>query len=228
MRTQVVGIGAGGHARVVLDILGALPWVQVVGLVDNDPSLFDTRVSGVPVLGPDAILGELHREGVRAAFIGVGSVGDTSLRIRLYEMARALGFEIVPAIHQGACVSAAAELGAGPTVMPGAVINACAVLGANVIVNSGAIVEHDCRVADHVHIASGACLAGAVRVGRGAFVGARAVVRQRIVIGDGAVVGAGAVVVRDVRPGAVVTGVPARERTAAEAGIGAAGCGSAC
>lgn len=43
------------------------------------------------------------------------------------------------------------------------------------------------------------------------FIGARVTVLPGVVIGRGAAVAAGAVVTRDVRPGAVVGGVPARE-----------------
>ncbi len=48
------------------------------------------------------------------------------------------------------------------------------------------------------------------RVGRRASVGSNATILCGISIGDGAIVGAGAVVTRDVAPGDVVAGVPAR------------------
>ena len=80
----------------------------------------------------------------------------------------------------------------------------------NVIVNTGAIVEHDCVIGDHVHMATGSRLCGAVHVANGAHIGAGSIVREGISIGAGAIVGAGALVVKDVEPGTVVVGVPAR------------------
>jgi maltose O-acetyltransferase len=51
---------------------------------------------------------------------------------------------------------------------------------------------------------------GRITIGRRAYIGASAVVLPGVRIGDGAIVGAGALVSRDVPPGEVWTGVPAR------------------
>ncbi len=206
---RVVGIGAGGHAKVVIDILRLMGGYEIVGLLDADKELWGTDVLGVRVLGDDSLLPQLHGQGVRDAFIGVGTVGDTKPRVRLYESARKQGFRIIRAVHPRAVVAPSAAIGQGPTVMAGAVINPDARLGDHVIVNTGAVVEHDCVIGDHAHIATGAVLAGTVSVGRGAHVGAGAAVRQGITIGEWAVIGAGAVVVRDVPAGTTVVGVPA-------------------
>lgn len=214
---RVVGLGAGGHAKVVVEILRALATVRVAGLLDPNPDLWGTEVAGVPVLGDDSLLPSLYQDGVRGGFVGVGSRGDIRPRRQLYERLRAHRLRAVQAIHPQAIVAPSARLSDGVTVMAAAVINAAACLGSNVVVNTGAIVEHDCVVAPHAFIATGARLAGGVHLEEGVHVGVGASVREGIRIGRGAVVGAGAAVVADVPEHVVVVGVPARVlRPAAE------------
>lgn len=88
-------------------------------------------------------------------------------------------------------------------------------IGRHFQANLYAYVEHDCVIGDFVTFAPGAQCNGNVVVEDHAYVGAGAVIRQGLpgrplVIGAGAVIGMGAVVTRDVAPGAVVAGNPAR------------------
>ena len=182
-------------AKIVIEILQLVGEHELVGLLDpRQVKLWGTEVLGVPVLGDDDRLPELYAQGVRGAFIGLGTVGDAVPRRRLYEKACRQGFQIVQAIHPQAVISPSAQIGNGPTIMAGAVINAAVKLGDNGIVNTAAIVEHDCAISDHVHIATGARLASTVRVGDGAHIGLGACIRQCVDVGKNAIVGAGAVV----------------------------------
>jgi UDP-perosamine 4-acetyltransferase len=207
--TRVVGLGAGGHAAVVVDIL-RLGGHDIIGLLDPDSNLTDARVEGVPVLGGDELLVGMRDLDVRAFFVGVGSTPSTTARRRLYALGREAGLQPLAAVHPAAVVAASATLGAGVTVMAGAIINPRARLGENVIVNTGAIVEHDCVVGDHCHVAPRAVLGGGVRADEAAHIGIGAVVREQCRIGAEAVVGAGAVAISDVPAGVTVVGVPAR------------------
>jgi UDP-perosamine 4-acetyltransferase len=208
----VIGVGAGGHTKVLLDILRSWPDFNVIGLLDADAMHVGQFVLGCPILGDDSLLPQLAREQCGLVFfLGVGSVAATTKRRRIWERTTATGIPPISRIvAPSAVVSPAAILGRGTVVLPGAIVNAGAQLGENVIVNSRAVVEHDCAVGDHTHIATGACLSGGVRVGSDSLIGAGSVVRQYISIGNNAVVGAGACAVRDVPDGSVVVGVPAR------------------
>jgi sugar O-acyltransferase (sialic acid O-acetyltransferase NeuD family) len=116
----------------------------------------------------------------------------------------------VAVIDPNAVVASTAQVAHGGYVNAGAVVASHAIVGCHANVNRSASVGHDCRLGFAASIGPGAVLAGNVTVGTRAFVGAGATVLPGIAIGWGAVVGAGAVVTRDVEPGAVVAGNPAR------------------
>ena len=207
---KCVILGAGGHARVVIESILAARACTLYGVLDADRSHWGDNVLGVPILGGDDLLAELRAHGVTHFAVGIGSIGDTKLRQRLFESALARDMEPLTVVHPTAVCSRSAILGSGSQLLPGSIVNAGAKVGADVVVNTGAIVEHDCVLGDHVYVATGARLSGMVRVDANAHVGIGATVRESITIGEGAVVGAGAVVVKDVQPHTVVAGVPAR------------------
>jgi len=208
--TPVIGIGAGGHAKVVLEAIRRQGLYEVVGLLDEAASKVGGEVLGVPVIGDDAALERVRASGVRHAFVGVGSTGDSTRRIEVHERTTREGMEIISVVDPTAFVSPSARLGAGSTVLACAIVQAGAEIGRFALVNSGAIVEHDCLIGEYVHVATGARLASTVHCGRGAHIGVGASIRQCVSVGERAGIGAGAVVVRDVGPGEVVVGNPAR------------------
>ncbi len=60
---NVVIIGAGGHGKVVLEILRLAGRHNVAGFIDADPLRVGEHVSGVPVLGGVNLLPRLRRQG---------------------------------------------------------------------------------------------------------------------------------------------------------------------
>jgi acetyltransferase-like isoleucine patch superfamily enzyme len=69
------------------------------------------------------------------------------------------------------------------------------------------ILAHDESMA---YTGRGTEVVGETRIGPGAFIGVHCVILPGVTVGAKAVVGAGSVVTKDVPPGAVVAGVPAR------------------
>lgn len=209
---RVVIIGAGGHGRVLLDALRQAAAVEVLGFCDAHEQLHGVTLHGVPVIGNDEDLLRDYKPDDVALVNGLGSVGDSGPRGRVFELFRRKGYRFASVIHPRAIVAADVRLGEGVQIMAGAIVQSGAQLGENVLVNTGAIVDHGCRLGDHVHVASGAVLSGDVVVGEAAHVGTGATVIQGIQIGPRALVAAGAVVIYDVGRDTKVVGVPARER----------------
>jgi UDP-perosamine 4-acetyltransferase len=204
---DVVLIGAGGHGRVVLDILRAGGIHKPIGFLDADPQLTGQTIGGLPVLGQVNLLPKLKAQKVKGAII---SIGDNSPRRRYFQKVVEHGFELVNAIHPGSQVSSTARLGRNVVIAAGAVVSTDARLGDGVIVNTSAVIDHECEIGRAVHIFPSATLAGRVRVGDEAFIGLGCIIIQCLRIGSRAIVGAGAAVIQDVPDGATVVGVPAR------------------
>ncbi|MFH0878795.1 MAG: hypothetical protein V2A34_03695, partial [Lentisphaerota bacterium] len=59
---KVVGIGAGGHSKVVLEILKFRKDLEMVGLLETPRNPAKMEVLGVPILGDDSCLSRLWSE----------------------------------------------------------------------------------------------------------------------------------------------------------------------
>lgn len=205
---NVIIVGAGGHGRVVLDILRRYPGIKPVGFVDDDRNSHHTLIDGSPVLGDVGSLPALipvHE--VDGAII---AVGNNRVRAELFERLKGLGLRLEKAIHPDALIARDVEIGEGTVIASGAIISTGTRVGNNVIINTGVIIDHDNVIEDHTHISPGATLAGKVTVKKYTHVGLGVTVIQDIAIGENATVGAGAVVLADVPDNALAVGVPAR------------------
>jgi UDP-perosamine 4-acetyltransferase len=205
MRKKAVLIGAGGHSKVVIDILEQQGSVEIAGC--TCPQEGHSEVLGYPIIGDDDSLERLHALGIRAAIV---AIGDNATRLRLLARAADAGLEIINAVSPRAHVSARAVLGRGIAIMPGAVVNAAARVGDGAIINTCATVDHDCHVGDGVHLAPGVHLAGKVAVGTGSLLGIGSCVAPGLSIGCWTVVGAGASVIKDLPDRVTAVGVPAQ------------------
>jgi UDP-perosamine 4-acetyltransferase len=208
MTPPVIVLGAGGHAKVVIEALHRSS-VAILGIVDNDPARVGEKLLGVPVIGEDdAVL--LHPADSVRLVNALGSVGVSKGRRILFQKMKEKGYYFYLVVHPSAVIAEDVVLSEGAQVMAGAVIQPGTHIGRNAIVNTRASIDHDCRIGDHVHVAPGATLSGGVAVGSGAHIGTGATIIQGITIGSDSMVAAGAVVVRDVADGTTVKGVPAR------------------
>lgn len=203
--TPLILVGAGGHARVVLELVRALGTHTVIGFIDPEPAAPTSL--GVRVLGGDEMLPALRAQGVAEAFV---AIGNNHLRHRVGQQLHELGFTQPALAHPSAVLSTSARREAGSLVMAHAVLGTEARLLAYAILNSGAVADHDNLLEEACHIAPGCALAGQVRVGPFALVGVGSAVRPGITIGADAVIGAGSAVVADVPERARVGGTPAR------------------
>jgi sugar O-acyltransferase (sialic acid O-acetyltransferase NeuD family) len=199
---ELIVVGAGGHAKVVVATARAAGF-RVAAVVDDARERWGCAVLGVAVSGPSAPILQDPTASV------VLAIGDNAARRRLAAGARC---RFASVIHPSAIIDPTVRLGAGSVVFAGAVIQPDTVLGAHAIVNTAASIDHDCVLGEAIHVAPGTRLAGNVTLGDEVFLGIGVVVIPGISIGARTTVGAGAAVVHDLPAGVVAVGVPARVR----------------
>ena len=208
MANRVVVIGAGGHARVLIDALLACG-IPVYAIAETDSKLIGQSVLGVRIQSEMEAL--RSSDGILRLVNGIGSVGSLRARRSIFERFKSQGHTFLQVIHPSALIGSNVELQEGVQVMAGAVLQAGTRVMENSIINTGAIIDHDCLIGKHVHVAPGVVVSGGVQIGEDCHVGTGAVLVQQVVIGRASLVAAGACVVNNVAEDSRVKGVPAKE-----------------
>ena len=205
----VILIGAGGHAKVLIDAL-RLQSIEIFGIVDADVNKNGQELMGVPIVGGDEEVMKYSQKQVRLVN-GIGSTRVSLLRHQIFVNFKNKGYQFEMVIHPSSVIASDVELSEGVQVMAGAIIQTGCKVGANTIINTRSSVDHDCQIGSHVHISPAAVISGGVVVGEGAHICTGAVIIQGIRIGVNSLVAAGAVVIQNVPNDITVAGVPARE-----------------
>lgn len=204
-QTDVIVIGASGHAKVVIDLIEKQDQFLVAGLVDDNPALNGQDIYGYKVLGSKEKLQSHH---VKLCIV---AIGDNRVRDDIAQGLVKLGIALAKAvIHPSAQLARGVSIGDGSVVMAGSVVNSDTAIANNSIINTGATIDHDCTIGNAVHIAPGSTICGGVSVGDLTLIGAGAVIHPNVKIGKNVIIGAGATVLNDVDDNVSVVGSPAK------------------
>jgi sugar O-acyltransferase (sialic acid O-acetyltransferase NeuD family) len=167
-------------------------------------------INGQSVLNYNEFLGT--SAGLRSVVL---AIADGSIREQL--AARCLSDGLQPWMVRAANVVVMddVKIGEGGILCPFVTLTSNIRIGRYFHANIYSYVEHDCIIGDYVTFAPAVKCNGNIVVEDQVYIGTGAVLKQGrpdrpLVIGRGAVIGMGAVVTKNVAPGAVVVGNPAR------------------
>lgn len=204
MRKKVVIIGAGGHAKVIADIIEK-SGDEIVGFLD------DNKEIGTTIIKEYKVIGDLNNRFAMAVtkenLEFIIAIGDNKKR---EEISHSPNLKFYTAIHPSAQMGLDVEIQEGTVIMANACINSSAKIGKHCIINTGAIIEHDNIIEDFVHISPNVALGGTVKIGKSTHVGIGSTIKNNITICEKCKIGAGAVVVKDIKEEGTYVGVPAK------------------
>lgn len=194
-------IGAGDHAKVVLSALEACGF-ECAGIYDDNPALWGRSLWCLPILGQVAEMPD------DVDIMAVVAVGDNGVRRDICGRFKNVRWPAV--VHPRSIVDSSVRLGEGTIVIAGCIIESDTVVGRQSILNSGCYLGHDTEVGDYCHAAPRSATGNNVTLGEGVFLGIGSLVRPYTAIGGWTTVGLGGAVVKNIGPGGIWMGSPAR------------------
>lgn len=204
MGKNVVIIGAGGHAKVIADII-IKSGDNIIGFLDDNIAI-NNKILGYHIIGKISDIPKLSEKNDYFYALGIGS---NSIRKKIYER---YNIKYYTAIHPSSQIAIDTEIGEGSVIMATAIINTSTKIGKCCIINTGSIIEHDNIIGDYVHISPNATLSGTVRIGDLTHVGTNASIKNNIEIANNCIIGVGSVVVKNIlESNGVYVGIPAKK-----------------
>lgn len=213
MKKPFIIIGAGGHAKVVIDLLLSQN-ETIIGLTDSNLSLKDESVMGVKILGNDDVIKNYQPDHIHLA-LGIGAFSQNlpkSLmsRMKIFDQIAGLGYLFPSLIHPSAIIGYNCIIQSGVQIMAGSIIQPECTLENLCVINTKASIDHDSKISLGAHIAPGVTIGGKVEIGKYSYVGLGASIIQSLTIGEKVTVAAGSVVINDVSDNETIMGVPAK------------------
>lgn len=207
---NVILVGCGQHANVVLYNIKCQGKYEAIGFFDADPGKLNRYYYSLPVLEcykNKDLNGLREKYQTNKFFIGFGNM---MYRKKVFEEFVEAGWEAINVYHPHAVISDSAKIGKGVLIESGCLITPNPIIGNNVVVNTGSQVNHDNVIEDHVYIASGVVLSGNVLIENNTLLDDGVIVTLGKTVGKNCIIGAGSVVTKDIMANVVAYGNPAR------------------
>ena len=207
MNKKIIIIGAGGHSKVIADIIEKSKDI-VLGFLDDNKEKDEIIIKEkeCKVIGKIEECVKIQEENKDIQFV-IG-IGDNKTRKNIAN--RYNNLKYYTAIHPSSQIALDVEIGQGTVIMANTCLNTSAKIGKHCIINTASVIEHDNEINDYVHISPNATLCGTVKIGELTHIGAGATIKNNTNICSNCIIGCGAVVVKDIKEKGIYVGVPVK------------------
>ncbi len=201
-------IGAGTYGEVYLAYLQEAG-IEVIGFVDDNPTLQKKLIRGIPVLGTINDL-EVIKVTCNAQAVYC-PIGNNRLRVQFLEFAKSLGYATPNFIHPSAIIHSSVKIGRGVYILLGVKVMPYTIIDDYVMISMNALIAHHSHLHRGTFISTGVNFGASIEAKDNAYIGIGSTVMTGLhILGENCTIGAGAVVIRDVPDNAVMAGVPAK------------------
>lgn len=209
MKEEIIILGTGGHAAVIIDIIESANKFKIIGITDITLSK-GTIFKGYKILGNDSVLMDYFNNGCRNVAIGIGGYTNNNLRSTIFIKMKRMGFKIPHHIHPSANISRSVKIGEGSIIFSGVNINTDVIIGENNIIATGSNIDHETILGNNVLISAGVTLGGYVKISEKVLCAIGCNVVSGVEVGSEILIGAGALVVKSIFKPGIYLGIPAK------------------
>lgn len=205
---NLVIIGAGGMGRtmynIALECLGYGTEFRVKGFLDDDLRALDS-FEGYP-----SVLGKVSDYEIDEDDVFTFSIGGDSRR-KCIDTLVAKGARFINLIHSSARIGTNVRMGKGNIVAAFTTIGPDCVLGDYNMIQSYSVIGHDAHIGSYNRLDTHVTCVGGITIKDEATIHTSAVINHKVTVGNNAKVGACSFVIRSVKEGQTVFGVPAKK-----------------
>ena len=204
---NVIVYGAGEFGSLISNLISYHSDLNIVAYGDEDSEKIGLLIDGVHVFDDEGILKFAEENGIKYA---ISSIGNNKIRSEKYTLLRNKGFQMLSIVHPQALIDTKVTYGDNVIIEMGTAIHTNSNIGNNVFLGGDALIGHHNKIGNHVLVGGNVSFGGSVVVEDYVSIGVGASIKPGVRLGEGSVIGVGAAVVKDVDPGDIVVGVPAK------------------
>ena len=206
---SILIFGAGGHAKVIVDIIEKQGKFNIAGFIDEYRDK-NAVIMGYKVIGDESSLQDIVLS--YKIYGGIIGIGDNSIRAEVRDKVIKVipNFKFVNCIHPKSILGKDVTLGEGNVVMAGAIINSSSRIKNHCILNTNSSIDHDCSMSDFSSIAPKVSVGGNVKIGDYSAIGIGTNIFHSVNIGYNCIIGGGSLVCDDTNENSIYYGSPSK------------------
>lgn len=205
---NIIIVGASGFGREVLALISSInkirPEWKVLGFIDDNLNALD----GFDL--PYRVLGKISEWQPTSKELYALAIASPGTKEKLVPLLKARGAEFATLIDPTATIGDRSEIGEGVVIFSNVDISVDCRIGNYVFMNSQDGIGHDVQIGDYCTFGPKVCISGATKMGMCVNVGALASTFPGTEVGERSTIGMNSAVIRRVKPGTTVMGVPAK------------------
>ncbi len=196
----VIVLGAGGHAKVITEILNQRD-IKVLGI--SVKSKKDFKKTNYKSFSDDEVISNYSPDQINLVN-GVGSLPYDKSRYKISKNFIEKGYSFISITHPSAIISSEARISEGAQILAGSFVGPSSSIGIGTIINSHSSIDHDCEILEYCHLAPGVVCSGNVKIGNFVHISPGVTITNNIEIGNNSIIYPGVTLTKNIPDNSIV------------------------